>query len=212
MINMTETKSKWLRDLLVIPLIVAIVVAIFTYGFPKLIEKGKELSYTIDGPNAYLNQQAIGNLSIAVNGVTTAKLFTYKVRLWNSGGVPLKDIPVRLVFGEPKSGFRMLGVTHSTTPKYEFAKIQEVGNDSTSTRYVYELLNPGNQDVITLVTNEDPILEFYSNVEGLRVKRIEPQEPKGWLDILSLATTVVAAFASILSILLKTLFARKTKN
>jgi hypothetical protein len=126
---MAEGKTKWARDLLVIPLVVALAGAVFTYVIPKLSEKRSELSYSLDGPTSYVNQQAVGNITIQVNGASTSRLFAYKVRLWNSGGLPLRDLPVRFTFEAQNESFLIFNVNHETTPRYEFGKIDEQGSD-----------------------------------------------------------------------------------
>jgi hypothetical protein len=209
---MPGENSKWLRDLLVIPLVVGVVIAAFTYGLPKILEKGKEISYTIDGPTAYLSQSAIGNVAITVNGIPTSELFTYKVRVWNSGGVPITNIPIRLVFNADGSTFKIFNVAHATEPTYEFGGIQEQGSDTTSKRFVFGLLNPGNQDVITLVTNTGAPLQFYSNVEGVRIKQVGQQEPRNWVSYLAPLAAIIGFVGSLLSELVKSLINRKGKK
>lgn len=65
---MPDSNARWTRDILLIPLIVGLLVALFTFLLPKLIEKGKEISYTIEGPTSYVNQQAAGAVTITVRG------------------------------------------------------------------------------------------------------------------------------------------------
>jgi hypothetical protein len=210
--SMPEPKSRWSRDLFAIPLAVAVVAAVFTYGFPKFLEKGRELSYSIDGPTSSLSTQSAGGLAISVNGVSTTQLFGYKVRLWNSGGLPLKDVPVRLVFRNPPPDFRIFSITHTTIPRFEFGAIQDLTTDSTSRRFAYQLLNQGNEDQVSLVTNRDPVLEVYANVEGMALKKAEIQPPRRGFEYLNVVVAVVAGLASLLSGALKFALQRRDRS
>lgn len=68
---MAEGKTNWVRDLLVIPLIIGLVVAFATFVIPKVLENGNELSYSTDEPIAYLDRTDVQNVKIEVNGVHT---------------------------------------------------------------------------------------------------------------------------------------------
>ena len=208
---MADTPSKWLRDLLVIPLVIGLLVAVFTYGLPKFLDKGKELSYSIDGPTAHLGTSSLSGITITVNGVPTSQLYGYRARIWNSGDLALKAVPVRFVFEDAPPGFRVFSVAHTTKPQFEFGTIKEESSDSLSRRFVYELLNPGNEDVVTFVANAAPSLVVFSNVEGVRLKRVDPQVPRDWKKYLSLATTLVAVLASFAGVLLKSISLRRAQ-
>jgi hypothetical protein len=207
---MAEGKSKWARDLLVIPLVVALAGAVFAYVIPKLSEKRSELSYSLDGPTSYVNQQAVGNITIQVNGASTSRLFAYKVRLWNSGGISLRDLPVRFTFESQNESFLIFNVNHETTPRYEFGKIDELGSDARSKRYVYQLLNPKDCDIVTFLTNDDSALNVNSKAEGLSVTKVEANEPRGLLNRLSsIGVAVGALLASFASLFIKLLSDRR---
>jgi hypothetical protein len=207
---MTEKKSNWGRDILHISLIVAILAALFTYLLPKVLEKGKELSYHIDGPTSYISPQATGNIMVTVNGVSTPRLFAYKVRLWSTGGIFLKDVPVRFSFIPKDQGFQILSVTHDTSPKAEFGKIEESGSDETSKRYVYELLNPKDEDTVTFLTNQDADLNVFAKSEGLKVIQITPNEPTNWASIFVILASGIGVLSSFISLGLK--YVSDTKN
>lgn len=198
-----EKKSNWKRDIFFIPLIIAVLAAIFTYLLPKFLEKGKELSYLVDGPTSYINQQAIGNISISVNGVSTSRLYAYKVRLWNSGGSPLKEVPVRFSFNPQHQGFQIFNVSHETNPKVEFGKVEENGSDANSKRFVYELLNPNDEDVVTFLTNEDAPLNLFAKSEGLKLVQVTNREPTKWSSILSVIGIGLGVVSSFISLGLK---------
>jgi hypothetical protein len=201
---MADTASKWRRDILIIPLIIGLLVALFTYVLPKLLDKGKELSYTIDGPTSYVNQQAVGNITITVNGVATSNLFAYRVRVWNTGGTALKDIGIRYGFSPKRQDFQILNASHETNPKFEFGKIEEAGSDSNSKRFVYELLNVGDEDTVTFLVNDDAPLSLYAKAEGMKLTQVTQKQPTQLATLrtsfwIALGATVV----SLLSLSLK---------
>jgi hypothetical protein len=200
---MPDNKSRWTRDILLIPLIVGLFIALFTYLLPKFFDKGKEISYTVEGPTSYVNQQAYGAVTITVNGVTTPSLFAYKVRLWNSGGSPIKDLPVRFSFNPGGSSFQVFNVVHDTKPKVEFGKIEENGSDQNSKRFVYELLNPDDEDIITFLINTDAPLTVNTKSEGLRVIDAAPKEPGNWSRVVQIVALIMSVLASAFTLGLK---------
>jgi hypothetical protein len=202
--------TRWTRDILLIPIIVGIFIALFTYLLPKFFEKGKEISYTIEGPTSYVNQQAAGAVTITVNGVTTPSLFAYKVRLWNSGSSPIKDLPVRFSFNPGGSGFQVFNVVHDTKPTVEFGKIEENGSDQNSRRFVYELLNPDDEDTLTFLINTNAPLAINAKSEGLRVTNAAPKEQGSWFRVLQIAVLILSFLASAFTLGLKYV-ADKTK-
>src|SRR2546423_922934 len=130
---MASVGSTWKRDIVLIPLVIGIVVGLVVWGasyfLPKLLEKGKRISYTIDGPTAYVNPSAASSVKITVGGVETRNIYGYKVRLWNSGSVPVATLPVRFSFETSAPSFTVFNTTHDTIPKMEFGKIEEVESD-----------------------------------------------------------------------------------
>ena len=168
-----ENNSTWKRDILLIPLTIGIILAAVNFALPKFFEAGKRLSYTIDGPTAFVNTNTAGMVKIAVNGVETTNIFGYRVHLWNSGSVPLTTIPVRFAFEVTNTNFHVFNVSHTTTPKRDFGKIDENGSDAFSKRFVYELLNPKDEDVLTFVTDVDAPLSVFAKAEGLKMKFVQ---------------------------------------
>jgi hypothetical protein len=69
---MDEKKSRWLRDLLVIPLVVGLVVAAFQFGFPMLFEKDIELSYLLEEPEIHLDKNTRGDVKVEINDIETS--------------------------------------------------------------------------------------------------------------------------------------------
>jgi hypothetical protein len=204
-----DVKANWVRDLVVIPLVVGMVVAVFTYGLPRIWEKGRQLSYSIDGPTPALTETLVGKIAISANGVPVSQLFTYRVRVWNSGGGALRDVPVRVVFEMPPADFRMLNVAHATTPKYEFGAITESSDSPASRRFVYALLNPKSEDVITFVTTAGPSARLYSNVEDVQLKEVATSEHKSSGDKLIALVGLAAAIASAMTSVAKTVATKR---
>jgi hypothetical protein len=199
-----KPQSNWKRDLLVIPLVVGIVVAAVTYVFPFLFEKGKQLSYSIDGPIVYLNSEALGKAKITIDGVEATNIFGCKVRIWNSGSVALTSLPIRFVFDKATTNFTIFNVSHDTIPKEEFGKIEEVGSDATSKRFVYELLNPKDQDELTFITDSNVKVSVYSKAEGLQTKQAELNVVNPWFQGLNFILTITSAALALFAYMLKT--------
>src|SRR5689334_2826750 len=144
---MSPHALRWIRDLLLVPLLVGLIIATFTIGLPRLLEKRRELSYEIDGPTPAFSSSVLRGVTVSANGVRVDQLFSYRVRIWNSGGIALKDVPVRLVLSSQPPGVRVLNISHVTTPAYEFAPIQDTSDSLGNRRFVFQDLNPGNEDV-----------------------------------------------------------------
>jgi hypothetical protein len=194
-----QDSSKSLRDTLLIPIVVGIVIAIATYFLPKLFEKGREVSYTVDGPTTYITQQMQG-VVVTVNGTPVPTLFITRVRIWNSGKDALENLPVLLFFPTGSKDFKVLSAAHETQPEHEFGKVAEEAPDYQSRKYTYQLLNPNDADTITLLTNDPARPSVYSKAEGLRTKAVARAENRGferWSVFLTLAANIAAALLAI---------------
>lgn len=194
---MDEKKSIWLKNLVIIPLIVGLIVVIFQFGLPKLFEKDNELSYSLEEPKIYLDQNSAGDPKVEINNIETSLLVSQSARIWNSGGFPIKMLPIRCIFETSSSKFKIFLVKHSTKPKYEFGNITSTEADQYTRRFVYDLLNPGDEVTITFFTNIVAPLSVYAKGEGLSIKLIKPE--KRFL----LFVTLGAMIGAILSFLLK---------
>ena len=167
--------SPWLRNLLVIPLVVGLAIAVFTFLLPKLFADAKELSYTVEGPLELLDDRVAGDVSIEVDGVPVLALVTYKARVWNSGDVTIDNIAVRLTFTPPDPAFRVLNIHHRTTPPAEVPWRKSFTEDPHSQRFVYEFLNPGNQDEVTVLANLALTMSLVANPPGVAVREVEAE-------------------------------------
>lgn len=205
-------QSNWRRDILVIPLIVGLLVAVGTYFLPKLFEKAKKLTYSIEGPTPYVNTTALPGVSINLNGVQVSSLYGYRIRLWNSGGASITKLPVQCRFSPTSADFKILNVKHETIPKQEFGKIDEEGSDDVSKRFVYELLNPNDEDTITLVTNQEVPLAFFSKAEGLQVDQQKTEEPLGFKSYATTIIALISVLSSLLTIIFRQLGERAKKD
>lgn len=167
---------KWARDFLLLPLIVGVIVALFTVVLPRVLGDELELSYEIDGPTRYLSDPAVRNIEVSVNGKPVKDIVSYRVRIWNSGGTPIMGLPVRIVFNSEDPEMSILAISHNTNPEYEFGDILPLESAANSKRFQYELLNGGDQDIVTLIANVAVPISLYTKAKGLTLVRIKPDE------------------------------------
>jgi len=167
--------SKSLRETLLIPIVVGIVIALVTYLVPKTLEKGKRLSYTIDGPTTYITRQLQG-VVVTVNGTTMPALFLTRVKIWNSGSESLPNLPVMIYYPSQDKDFKILSLAHETQPEREFGKIAEATPDFQSKEFTYQLLNPNDSDTIILLTNDSVQPSLYSKAEGLKTRLVKSEQ------------------------------------
>ena len=167
---------KWARDFLVLPLLVGVIVAAFTIGLPWLLGDTLELTYEIEGPTRYLSDPAVKSIEVSVNGVPVSDIVGYRVHLENTGGKPIRDLPVRIHLEGEESEVSILAVSHSTDPKYEFGEIAPLESTANSRRFRYELLNGGDRDIITIVASVAVPIHVYAKAEGLEVIEAKPDQ------------------------------------
>ena len=194
---MAELKSRWLRDLLIIPLIVGLIVAIFNFVLPRFFEKEKEISYIIDPPSTYLTKETAGDLKIMINDKPIDSLYAYKVRFWNSGDVSLTELPIRYVFDTLRMWDKVFAAIHETEPEYEFGEIREEGSDSESKRFVYSLLNPGDRVTATFLSNATGNISFHTKAEGLSVNEVLITGREKFTKIMSVLVGIIAAILAM---------------
>ena len=191
---------NWKRDILLIPLLIGIVVAIVTYVIPKIAERGKRLSYTIEQPVPYLTRGNVPDVVVIVKGIAAPNLTAQKIRIWNSGGEPLKSLPV--LFQYPNA-IRVLIATHATVPAQEFGKIDETTTTPNAKRFIYELLNPRDSDTITILTDHPGYPLVFAKAESLEVKSVPLKEGTHWIMYGQIAAFALAVVASLAATLLK---------
>jgi hypothetical protein len=166
-----------------------------------LFAERRELSYSLEPPIALLRANIEG-IEILVNGRTEHQLFANRLRVWNSGSIPLKIVPLWCEFGDIDTLFAVFGVRHETTPQHEFGRVEEQAPTRHSLRIVYELLNPGDEDNITIVTNRPHPPSVSSKAEGMKFKRATSQRAGDRLPVLS---GLMAAIAALFTMLLEML-------
>jgi heme/copper-type cytochrome/quinol oxidase subunit 2 len=199
-----ETGAKWWAAVLIIPIVVGVVLAIVTYVLPKLFEPKNELSYTIETP------QSIEGLKLNIENAPVAALYVYKVRVWNSGGNALKSLPVLFRFDSSPSDFKILNVSHTTKPAYQFGDIQEEQTDQISRKYTYSLLNKDDEDKLTFLTNRTGNVSIFAKSESLSVKPVAANaDTQGMWKGLSIWTVVGGILVSLLTMLLSKGFISK---
>lgn len=196
--------NSWKRDILAIPLIIGLAVALFTFVLPRVFRDKMEISYAVDSPWSYLDDPMIGQVTVHVNGVLVSDLVAQKVRIWNSGDVPLEQLPIRFVFSTFDTSFAILSLSHLTTPRHEFGSITESESDQFSRRLIYELLNPGDEDFVTFLVNTDASLQVYSKAAGLSVRSVEPRpSPRSLRDMFAGVSTIASILAALLALVLR---------
>jgi hypothetical protein len=203
--NVEMRRRFW--DILVIPLFVGLLLAVAAYFAPRVFEAGKQLSYTVEKPSDYLSERLQG-VTIQVNGTPTSSLFVTKVRIWNSGSVALKDVSILFEFDPADQTFRILNVAHATKPEREFGNIAEASPDVNSARFTYSLLNRGDEDTVSFLTNESVQPKIYAKAEDLSL--LEAAAPHRATPIrVSLLIGLVGLLASVLSMVVSSLRAQE---
>jgi len=131
--------------------------------------------------------------------VKVNELQVYKITIRNTGNSPLRNLPVRLVFENASVQFRFFAAKHKTIPQREFGDIKEDFSEVSSPRFVYQLLNPGDEDVITFLASEKSSIKAYSKGEGVSFDVTSASENNGrnW----SVLIAVSALAGTILGIL-----------
>lgn len=209
---MAKPKSRVFFELFLVPIIVGIIVAIFSFGLPRLFKESKELSYTSEEPIAYLTVEQIGDLDVQINRIQTYDLYAHKIRIWNSGDLPLNNLKVRVVFDTKRKDFKIFHISHATTPKYEFGEINEEVIDDHSRRISYELLNKTDEDNITILTNMAAQVKVYGKLERLKLKYVEPSAEFLRIGKDSLFVPLLSIAAALLGLLLRLAFAWRAER
>jgi hypothetical protein len=99
--------------------------------------------------------------------------YYYIVEFVNTGDLPVTNLPVSYIFTPRSKDFKILSISHNTTPEHEFGKIEEVQRTFKSRRYIYELLNPRDRFRIFIRTSGKGELQVYTKSEGVIVKKRE---------------------------------------
>jgi hypothetical protein len=144
------------------------------------------LSIQTHEPVTYIDPAITQDLSVKVNDKPVTSLLTYQARIWNSGDIPLKDIPVRFVFQNVTGDFQILHVTHKTKPEFEFGAIKDENPSNTERRFVYNLLNSANEDLITFWVNKEAKLTPFAKSEGMTLEIVAPPKASASIPVMTL--------------------------
>lgn len=121
--------SEKLKSLLGHSLLVGIVCVLLGAGVTYwLTTQHKELSYIIEPADVILKNPSINKVVITVNDVPVKEVFSHRIKIWNSGNLPIKDVPFTFSFPIDKEDdfdFKILNLSFSTIPRIEFGKVEE---------------------------------------------------------------------------------------
>lgn len=201
---MANSKSHWLRDLLWIPLVVGIVIAIITFALPRIFKDDLELSYTIQDPITYLDMASIGGKPIEVEGVETSRLIVHQAKIWNSGDLPIKKLPVSYIFEPTQKKFVILSVARTTKPEREFGEITPDKPQPTSRRFVYELLNVEDEVNTSFLTNAPGKMKIFAKTEGLKLKKVSVISESQWARYTQYGAVFLGLIASFATMAMRT--------
>lgn len=196
--------DKPIYKLLLIPLIVGVVVIIFQFFLNRIGEEDKELTYQISNGIPVIDSKKVEGLDIQVNDQKTTSIFHYQVVIENTGQLPIKDVPIRIVFETQDTLFTLFNYSIGTIPEYEFGNIS-AKSDINSIRLTSELLNPGDKIFLNLLTNSKVPLAVFSKTEGMTLRQqVEDDKSDGNTEI------IAAIIGSIMSIILAFIAFRKS--
>lgn len=186
-----------IKEFIIYPLIVGLIVAFFTYFLPMLTEKRKKIEFDIEQPISYLQPDKVGNLDIKINGFDTKQLNSYTVNLKNTGNLPVKNLEVLFAFSQLEKEFKILTEFHKTKPAFQFGKIQKLESDSISEKYNYDLFNPGDEAILTILTSKNGKLDVYAKQEELsflKMNKTKWYDKWGhWIEIVPVLLAVIAS-------------------
>lgn len=201
-----------------------IVVGIILLGSGILAERywlaaRTELSYTIRPSVAYVTPERVGEVEITIDGKKTSNLYATEVQIWNSGNTQLENLPVLLSFNRDPSfhvspwsyggppQIKVFNIQHATMPEKQFGQIEEESVDRDSFRLTYELLNVGDRDTITLLTNLPLVVKVYAKSAHLKLECVEPGASmfrySGWLAGQVFCFAGIIVFISMIIIMFK---------
>ncbi len=177
----------WWAEKLIIPIFIGFAIFVVQFVAPRFFVKEMELSIQIQEPVTYIDSAITQDFGVKVNDQVVTDLLTYHARIWNSGDLPLKDIPARFVFQSTASDFQILRVTHKTAPAFEFGAIKEEDPNNAERRFVYTLLNPSDEDLVTFWVNREAKLTPFAKSEGMALRIVAPPKPSTSIRTMSLA-------------------------
>lgn len=170
---MARQLPPWVRDILILPLSVGVAVSIFGFILPKAFAEERELSYSVEGPIIFLESVTNQAPVVSIEGEKLPRLIGFRVQIWNSGDLPLEDLPILLHFENRAANFRVISAACSSNPPHEFGTIVEQVPNGASRRYSVELMNPGDVIEVAILVTERASLNVFSKSKGMRLRRIQ---------------------------------------
>ncbi len=202
------------RDHLILPVAVGIVVSGFIMFTSWLGHGSCEISYLVSGPfqrsdlpdDLQRSESAYDEKWENLLGLPRDLFALYGIRIWNSGSKPIKDVNVRVAFDIYDDTVEILRVAHATDPRFEFG-LEEVESGRGWSRFRYALLNPSDSDTIAFAINMPAPVEVFIKSEGVKVRGEVWRIPdmKRYLDRAMLAVSLGASVfgAFVMSVLVR---------
>lgn len=169
---MTQSKN-WFKNYILGPLIVGVLLSFIPILYLEMSHDDRELSYSIEESEVHMRQTVTGASDKTTDANSSSYLANYQVRIWNSGDLPLKNVPVSLVFENVSNDFDVLSESHNTKPIYEFGEINKESPQQNIVRFKYDLLNPKDEDNVNIRVKGHATLQVHSKIEGTTVKKVE---------------------------------------
>ena len=192
-----------LRNVAAIPIIVGLVLMVLELGIQTILEDEFELSYSLEDSKILLDKSTMGNANVEINGANISSLYSQSIRIWNSGDIPIKALPIKYLYNTSSPTFQIFAVTHDTNPKYEFGEISLTEEDQYSKRYVYDLLNSNDEFTITILTNEKAHQSVYAKTEGLSIEPVIPSKKDQFPEMIkSVLISIFTIFLVLIQLIL----------
>jgi len=159
--------SEKIKSIIKHPLFVGIVCSLGVYYYTT---QYKELSYTIEPSEVFMKNPSTDEVKIIVNDIPVKEIFSHRIQIWNSGNLPIKDVPFDFFFPVDKQNnaeFKILNLSYSTNPKRKFGKVVEGKSDWSEMEMSVGLMNPGDMIGVRIITNQNIQPEFFSKSEGV---------------------------------------------
>lgn len=152
-----------------------IIIALITFGLTYYFSnKYKEISYIIEPTDVFLKNPTTNKVEITVNGIPVQEVYSHRIKIQNSGDLPIRDIPFTFSFPldeKDKEDFKIINLSYSTIPRKEFGKIEEVKKGEDAMGMKVELLNPGDEINVSIITNQKIQPAVYSKAEGVFIQQ-----------------------------------------
>ena len=165
-------------------------------------KEDKRLEYKIEGPTKITYDPKAGQPEFKCEANKKDYLFVYDILIKNTGDSVIRNLPILYIFDDASKQFKILSVTQTTNPAYEFGRIQLTSSNYNSRKYVYDLINKDDEILVTFLTNEYSQPSVYSKVPNLKFVKATG-ETKDYSTFLVTFAVVIAFIASFISLLAK---------